>query len=66
MKVWNSWIVVQLNVNVLIMGHRVCDDLFLTMTMPPDCSAVHILMMGAMPIVVPWKYTPLQQENKNS
>lgn len=26
-----------------------------TMTIPPDCSAVHILMMGAMPMVVPWK-----------
>lgn len=26
-----------------------------TMTMPPDCSAVHMLIMGAMPIVVPWK-----------
>lgn len=27
----------------------------LTMTIPPDCSAVHILMMGAIPMVVPWK-----------
>lgn len=27
----------------------------LTMTIPPDCSAVHILMIGAIPIVVPWK-----------
>ena len=26
-----------------------------TMTIPPDCSAVHMLMMGAMPMVVPWK-----------
>lgn len=33
----------------------------LTMTTPPDCSAVHMLMMGAMPMVVPWKYTPLQE-----
>lgn len=31
------------------------------MTMPPDCSTVHMLMMGAMPMVVPWKYTPLQE-----
>lgn len=31
-----------------------------TMTIPPDCSAVHMLMMGAMPMVVPWKYTPLE------
>lgn len=29
--------------------------LSLTMTMPPDCSTVHMLMMGAMPMVVPWK-----------
>lgn len=29
--------------------------------MPPDCSTVHMLMMGAMPMVVPWKYTPLPQ-----
>lgn len=46
-------------------GHKLADcdsglrkgsvDRFLTMTMPPDCSAVHILMMGAIPIVVPWK-----------
>lgn len=34
------------------------------MTIPPDCSAVHMLMMGAMPIVVPWKYTPLKQIEK--
>lgn len=27
----------------------------LTMTMPPDCSTVHMLIMGAMPMVVPWK-----------
>jgi len=27
----------------------------LTMTIPPDCSAVHMLIMGAMPMVVPWK-----------
>lgn len=33
-----------------------------TMTIPPDCSAVHMLMMGAMPMVVPWKYTPLKEE----
>lgn len=33
-----------------------------TMTIPPDCSAVHMLMMGAMPMVVPWKYTPLRGE----
>lgn len=32
------------------------------MTIPPDCSAVHMLMMGAMPMVVPWKYTPLRGE----
>lgn len=32
------------------------------MTIPPDCSAVHMLMMGAMPMVVPWKYTPLKEE----
>lgn len=25
----------------------------LTMTIPPDCSAVHMLMMGAIPMVVP-------------
>lgn len=31
------------------------------MTIPPDCSAVHMLMMGAMPMVVPWKYTPLEE-----
>lgn len=36
----------------------------LTMTTPPDCSAVHMLMMGAMPMVVPWKYTPLQEGGK--
>lgn len=29
--------------------------LLLTMTMPPDCSTVHMLIMGAMPMVVPWK-----------
>ena len=34
-------------------------DMPLTMTMPADCSAVRMLIMGAMPIVVPWKYTPL-------
>lgn len=34
------------------------------MTIPPDCSAVHMLMMGAMPMVVPWKYTPLKERNK--
>jgi len=34
------------------------------MTTPPDCSAVHMLMMGAMPMVVPWKYTPLQEGGK--
>lgn len=27
----------------------------LTMTMPPDCSTVHMLIIGAMPMVVPWK-----------
>lgn len=31
------------------------EGLRLTMTMPPDCSTVHMLMMGAMPMVVPWK-----------
>lgn len=36
----------------------------LTMTTPPDCSAVHMLIMGAMPMVVPWKYTPLQEGKK--
>lgn len=36
----------------------------LTMTTPPDCSAVHMLMMGAMPMVVPWKYTPLQESGE--
>lgn len=36
----------------------------LTMTTPPDCSAVHMLIMGAMPMVVPWKYTPLQEGGK--
>lgn len=35
------------------------------MTMPPDCSAVHMLMMGAMPMVVPWKYTPLGDKRKD-
>lgn len=35
-----------------------------TMTIPPDCSAVHMLMMGAIPMVVPWKYTPLQQRTQ--
>lgn len=34
------------------------------MTIPPDCSAVHMLMMGAMPMVVPWKYTPLKGEKE--
>lgn len=29
--------------------------IWFTMTTPPDCSAVHMLMMGAMPMVVPWK-----------
>lgn len=38
----------------------------LTMTIPPDCSAVHILMMGAIPMVVPWKYTPLRERNQRS
>lgn len=31
------------------------EGFILTMTMPPDCSAVHMLIMGAMPMVVPWK-----------
>lgn len=30
------------------------------MTIPPDWSAVHMLIMGAIPMVVPWKYTPLK------
>lgn len=34
------------------------------MTTPPDCSAVHMLIMGAMPMVVPWKYTPLQESGR--
>lgn len=37
-------------------GRTLCCALSLrTMTIPPDCSAVHILMMGAIPMVVPWK-----------
>lgn len=36
-----------------------------TMTIPPDCSAVHMLMMGAMPMVVPWKYTPLKERKQD-
>lgn len=39
---------------------------WLTMTIPPDCSAVHMLMIGAMPMVVPWKYTPLGNEKKKA
>ena len=35
------------------------------MTTPPDCSAVHMLMMGAMPMMVPWKYTPLGRTRKH-
>lgn len=35
------------------------------MTIPPDCSAVHMLMMGAMPMVVPWKYTPLKERKQD-
>lgn len=31
------------------------EGLILTMTIPPDCSTVHMLIMGAMPMVVPWK-----------
>lgn len=34
------------------------------MTIPPDCSAVHMLMMGAIPMVVPWKYTPLKERKQ--
>lgn len=34
------------------------------MTIPPDCSAVHMLIMGAMPMVVPWKYTPLETKER--
>lgn len=37
----------------------------LTITTPPDLSAVHILMIGAMPMVVPWKCTPLEKKKKN-
>lgn len=36
-------------------GKALPGHLWLTMTTPPDCSAVHMLMMGAMPMVVPWK-----------
>lgn len=48
--------------NISFVSHTT--EMPLTMTMPPDCSAVHMLMIGAMPMVVPWKYTPLQMETE--